>query len=74
MGCTNRNKEGIMKLYWYIFRQANGTCVYRMRGRVGPSEEAMRQVGYFAVKSNVDLGMPKEVMFVDGGVKRVVNL
>ena len=74
MGAVNWSEEGVMKLYWYIFRQSNGTCVYRMRGKVGPSEDAMRQVGYFAVKSNVDLGMPKELMFVDGEVKKVVKI
>lgn len=60
-------------IYWYIFKQ-DGRCAMRMRGKVGPSEESMRQLGYFAVKTNVDLGRPKELMFVNGEVKKVVNI
>lgn len=63
-----------MRLHWYIFKQSNGRCVGRMTGNVGPSEESMRQLGYFAVKTNVDLGMPKELMFVDGEVKKVIKI
>ena len=63
-----------MRFHWYIFRQSNGTCVGRMKGSVGPSEEAMKTLGYFAVKSNINLGRPKELMFVDGEVKKVIKL
>ncbi len=63
-----------MRFHWYVFRQSNGTCVMRMKSKVGPCEDSMKQLGYFAVKSNVDLGMPKELMFVNGEVKKVINL
>ena len=73
MGHDNRNTEDRIMTYWYIFRQATGACVMRMKG-AKPSEESMKQLGYFAVKTNVDLGRPKGLVFINDEVKRVVSI
>ncbi len=61
-------------MIWYIFNK-HGMCVATMSGkRHSPDKEDLDSRQEFAVLSDVDLGEPATLMYMDGQIKKMVPI